>query len=82
MMEKENIVIVIIVVLVALVMLYTTSAKKHREEFRSNDDILDFLNRMIKNQNKLNEYEVKEANQTRKINEIKNSIDGIVSWLN
>ena len=81
MMKQENIVIVIVVILVALVMLYNTSSNTRREKFSSNDSILDFLDRMIKNQTRLNEYEEDEASQSRKIDEIGNNIENIMGWL-
>jgi hypothetical protein len=80
-MKQENIVIVIVVILVALVMLYNTSSNTRREKFSSNDSILDFLDRMIKNQTRLNEYEEDEASQSRKIDEIGNNIENIMGWL-
>jgi len=81
MMKQENIIIVIVVILVALVMLYNTSSNTRREKFSSNDSILDFLDRMIKNQTRLNEYEEDEARQSRKIDEIGNNIENIMGWL-
>jgi len=80
-MKQENIIIVIVVILVALVMLYNTSSNTRREKFSSNDSILDFLDRMIKNQTRLNEYEEDEASQSRKIDEIGNNIENIMGWL-
>ena len=81
MMKQENIIIAIVVILVALVMLYNTSSNTRRENFSSNDSILDFLDRMIKNQTRLNEYEEDEASQSRKIDEISNNIENIMGWL-
>ena len=81
MMKQENIVIVIVVILVALVMLYNTSSNTRREKFSSNDSIIDFLDRMIKNQTRLNEYEEDETRQSKKIDEIGNNIENIMGWL-
>ena len=74
MMKQENIVIVIVVILVALVMVYNISSNTRREKFSSNDSIIDFLDRVIKNQTKLNEYEEDETGQSKKIDEIANNI--------
>ena len=79
-MKQENIVIVIVVILVALVMLYNTSSNTRREKFSSNDSILDFLDRMIKNQTRLNEYEEDETRQSKKIDEIGIRPKGQKKW--
>ena len=82
MMKQENIVIVIVVILVALVMVYNISSNTRREKFSSNDSIIDFLDRVIKNKTKLNEYEEDETGQSKKIDEIANNIEHIMGWLN
>ena len=76
---NTTIITVIIIILVAIVMLYATCGKKRKEGFTG--DVLDFLDRMIKNQDELNKYELEEEKQTNKINELNAIYEGLASWL-